>query len=276
MALRNRVVVGALAGGVDALRRVVHELPPDFPAAMFVAMHFPFEYSSKLPQILTGAGTLPAAHAADGERIVDGRIFVAPPGLHLTVDREHVRLNEDAYENRYRPSIDVLFRSAASTHGGSTIGVLLSGMLDHGASGLHSVSASGGLTIIQDPRDAEFEEMPRMAMAMTNVDRVLTAGEIGRELGHLVRQEIADRLPAAAGREIRNGSGRLANRLPGLRRPVVGNGRRRLPALSLPGRALVFPAIAAQRWKREIRTSALDGGTHPRGAGRQAQPNGPA
>ena len=183
---RDLVVVGASAGGVEALIRVVGGLPDDFKAAVLVVLHVTPDAASNLPAILTRAGRLPAAHARDGEPIRPGHILVAPPDRHLLVRNGHVRLSSGPSENLHRPAVDVLFRSAAVNHDGRTIGVVLSGALDDGADGLRTIAMAGGLTVVQDPADALIPSMPTNAMEAAHVDRVLPADEIGRQLPDLL------------------------------------------------------------------------------------------
>src|SRR5262245_23764972 len=153
LAKHNVVVIGASAGGIQAIKKLTADLPADLPAAIFVATHLPHFGKSILPEIINHAGKLPARHAVDNERIKLGRIYVAPPGRHLVVDQGHVRVTTGPSENGFRPAIDVLFRSAAKAHGRRVIGVVLTGLLDDGTAGLLSVKKSGGLAIVQDPRD---------------------------------------------------------------------------------------------------------------------------
>jgi two-component system, chemotaxis family, protein-glutamate methylesterase/glutaminase len=186
VASRDLVVVGASAGGVEALIRVVSQLPPTFPAAMLVVLHTPAKTPSNLPAILARAGPLPTAHARDGEPIEPGRILVAPPDRHLIVQDGHVRLSSGPFENLHRPAVDVLFRSAAINRDGRTVGVVLSGALDDGADGLRTIALAGGLAVVQDPDDALIPSMPTSAMVATHVDHVLPADEIGRRLPELL------------------------------------------------------------------------------------------
>jgi two-component system, chemotaxis family, protein-glutamate methylesterase/glutaminase len=184
---RDLVVVGASAGGVEALIRLVGELPPDFGAAVLVVLHLTPDASSNLPAILARAGRLPAAQARDGEPIRPGRIFVAPPDHHLLVRDGRVRLSRAPSENLHRPAVDVLFRSAAMNLDGRTVGVVLSGALDDGADGLRAIAMAGGLAIVQDPGDALVPSMPMSALEAGPVDHILPAHEIGRRLPALLR-----------------------------------------------------------------------------------------
>ena len=143
MSTRDIIVIGASAGGVEALVDLVRGLPANLPAAVFVVMHFPAQSPSAMPQILTRAGPLPAAHARHGEVIRPGRIYVAVPDHHLIVHREVVHLVRGPQENRCRPAIDPLFRSAAVAYGPRVIGVILSGSLYDGTVGLLAIKRHG-------------------------------------------------------------------------------------------------------------------------------------
>ena len=132
MQCRNIVVVGASAGGIEALQQIVRELPGNLAAALFVTVHFPETGTSLLPEILSRAGTLPAVHALDGEAIVPGRIYVAPPDYHLLMNDSTIRLSRGPRENGHRPAVDPMFRSAAVAYGARVIGVVLSGNQDDG------------------------------------------------------------------------------------------------------------------------------------------------
>jgi two-component system, chemotaxis family, protein-glutamate methylesterase/glutaminase len=160
---------------------------------VFVVLHVaPFVHSN-LPEILTTSGALPAHHARDGEKIIAGRIYVAPPDHHLLVEKGHVVVRKGPKENRFRPSIDALFRSAAYSHGSRAIGVVLSGALDDGTSGLWSIKRLGGTTIVQTPSNARFESMPRSALEYVDVDYNVGSSEIGSLIGRLAAEP-----PAAA------------------------------------------------------------------------------
>jgi two-component system chemotaxis response regulator CheB len=183
---RDIIVVGASAGGVEALAALVRGLPPDLPAAVFVVLHLPLDASSNLPSILDRAGPLPATHAADGETIQPGRIYIAPPNHHLLLDGAQMQLSIGPRVNSVRPSIDVLFRSAARAFDGRVIGIVLSGTLDDGALGLDAIQLRGGAVIIQDPAEARFSGMPRSALARVKADYVLPVAEIPAVLAQLV------------------------------------------------------------------------------------------
>lgn len=183
------IMVGASAGGVDALSVLCRGLPADLPAAVLVVQHIAPTARSVLPAILARAGALPAAHAEDGEAVRRGGIYIAPPDLHLLVNREDRRLmlRRGPQENRTRPAIDPLFRSAAVAFGPRSIGVVLSGLLDDGTAGLIAVKACGGLSVVQDPADAAWPDMPRNALRGDSPDHCVPTAELPALLGRLAR-----------------------------------------------------------------------------------------
>jgi len=182
------VVLGASAGGVESMREVVESLPKGFPAAVFAVLHIPPYQESRLPQILARCGQLPTSHPEDGAKIRGGNIYVAPPDHHLLIDGDSVSVKRGPKENRFRPSIDALFRSAAYTFGSRAIGVVLSGALDDGTSGLWTIKRLGGVAIVQQPRDARFESMPLSALENVKVDHTLRADRIGPLITGIVQQ----------------------------------------------------------------------------------------
>lgn len=192
MQTRDIVVIGGSAGALDALRRIVHGLPPRFPASMFVVVHTAPHSTGILPSILAKAGLLPAAHAINGEQIQSGRIYVAPPDHHLLIDRGHVRLTRGPRENRFRPAVDPLFRTAAVTYGPRVVGVILSGGQDDGVLGLSYIKRHGGIAIAQDPAEADAPSMPEHAIRQIEVDHVLPAEDMAAVLGGLVRAPLGE------------------------------------------------------------------------------------
>jgi two-component system chemotaxis response regulator CheB len=186
MARPELVVLGASAGGVEALSRVVAGLPAGFPAALGVVLHVPPTAPSVLPQILTRAGRLPAVHPVDGDLLKPGHIYIAPPDRHLLVTGERLRVSRGPSENGHRPAIDVLFRSAARAHGPRAVGVVLTGADDDGTEGLLMIKTHGGVALVQDPTEALFDRMPGSAIRHVQVDAVLRLDELAAELDRLV------------------------------------------------------------------------------------------
>jgi len=182
---RDVIVIGASAGGVEALEQVVRTLPVDLPAAVFVVMHVPPRSVSLLPRILSKAALLPAFHAQDGDTIEPGRIFVAPPDYHLVVERGHVHLGSGPKEQHSRPCINVTFRTAAAAYGERVAGVLLTGELDDGTAGLWEIERRGGVTVVQNPEEAAFPSMPLSALREMEVDHTVSLADIGPLLGKL-------------------------------------------------------------------------------------------
>lgn len=182
------IVIGASAGGIEAATQLVRSLPADIPAAIFVVIHIAPHSNSVLPQILQRRGHLPATHPKDGEEIQNGKIYVAPPDLHLIIKPGYINLAHGPKENRHRPAVDPLFRSAAQAYKSRVIGVILSGTLDDGTAGLLAIKKLDGIAIAQDPEEALYEGMPRSAIENVNVDYVLSIAEIGKKLVTLAHE----------------------------------------------------------------------------------------
>lgn len=179
------IVIGASAGGLQPLLTVIAALPADLPAAVLVVMHVSPTATSRLPEILARASELQVEPARDGLQLRPGMLVVAPPDRHLVVDGGHVRLELGPRENGHRPAVDNLFRSAAAAYGDRCCAVVLSGALDDGTAGLAEVKRCGGVALVQHPDDARHPDMPANAMAATDVDGALPAGQIGPELVRL-------------------------------------------------------------------------------------------
>ena len=192
MAHRDVIVVGASAGGVEALRTLVAGLPGDLPAAVLIVLHVPRSAPSALASILARSTTIPVRPAVDGETLRHGRIYVASVDRHLLVSDNRIRLSRGPSENGHRPAIDPLFRSAARGFGPRVIGVVLTGSRDDGAAGLATIARFGGATIVQDPADAAYPAMPRAAIAAVAVDHVVPVAKIGTLLGELAQQPAPD------------------------------------------------------------------------------------
>ena len=187
MARYEIVVVGASAGGVEVLIEMVKAFPPRLRAPVLVVLHVSGE--SMLPSLLERVARVPVAHANDGQRLVPGRIYVAPPDRQMTVRDGRILLSRGPRENGHRPAIDPLFRSAAREFRDRAIGVILCGQLDDGAAGMLAIKTRGGLTVAQDPKDATFPSMPRNAMRYVDVDHVLSVADLGPCLVELLQGE---------------------------------------------------------------------------------------
>ena len=191
MAKKDIVVIGASAGGMGALEKLVAGLPADFPAAIFVVWHLSPGVKSVLPAVISRNGPLPAAHPRDGDPIKHGRVYVAPNDHHMLLERGYIRVTKGPKENRFRPAVDPLFRSAAYIYSTRVIGIVLSGALDDGTAGLWAIKLRGGTAIVQDPADAVHRSMPLSALDNVDVDYTVRVAEIGSLLTRLVREEAA-------------------------------------------------------------------------------------
>jgi two-component system, chemotaxis family, protein-glutamate methylesterase/glutaminase len=185
MARSSIIAIGASAGGVAALRSLAAALPSTLVAPVLVVLHVG-AYRSELPALLNAAGPLPAKHAEDGERIVPGHIYVAPPDRHMIVAEGRLRLMRGPKENCARPAIDPLFRSVAESHGPDAVGVILTGNLNDGALGLFEIKRCGGVAIGQDPNDAAYPEMPTSAAEHVALDYCLALADMPELLIELV------------------------------------------------------------------------------------------
>jgi two-component system, chemotaxis family, protein-glutamate methylesterase/glutaminase len=188
MPTHDTIVVGASAGGVQALTKLVAGLSFDLPAAVLIVLHVAPDVPSYLPAILSRDAHLPVGHAVDGEEIIPGRVYVAPPDHHLLIEQQRLRLVHGPKENLHRPSIDALFRSAARWTGPRAIGVVLTGARDDGAAGMRAIKRRGGITIVQDPAEAPFPSMPLSVMKGMKVDYSVSVGEIAPLLNKLAGQ----------------------------------------------------------------------------------------
>ena len=175
---RDILVIGGSAGGLAALTRLFAAMPGDCAPTVFVVLHTSPNARSLLPRLLTRVGWLPAFHPTDGAPIRPGHIHLAPPDHHLLVHHDHVLVRRGPRENRTRPAVDPLFRSAGVAFGSRGVGVVLTGMLDDGTSGLRAIHRCGGVCVVQDPEEAEWPGMPESAIARAPVDHVLPVGSM--------------------------------------------------------------------------------------------------
>jgi two-component system chemotaxis response regulator CheB len=197
MVKKDIVVIGASAGGMEALQKLVSRLPPALPAAIFVVWHLSPGVKSVLPAVLTKAGPLRASNPEDGDRIEQGRIYVAPNDHHMLLEKGYIRVARGPKENRFRPAADPLFRSAAYVYGPRVIGVVLTGALDDGTAGLWTIKLRGGTAVVQEPEEALIRGMPLNALDNVAVDHKLPVAEIGELIARLAREEAPAPLPVS-------------------------------------------------------------------------------
>jgi two-component system chemotaxis response regulator CheB len=210
MANRDMVVVGASAGGVEALQQICAALPADLNAAVLVVLHTSPHAGGLLANILDRAGPMKALTPRDGERIENGIVYVAPPNLHMLVEDGHLRLIGGPRENRHRPAIDPTFRSAALSYGQRVVGIVLTGGMNDGTSGLMVIRAHGGIPVVQDPNTALFSSMPKSALRMVTGARVASLEEIPGLIQQLVSEPIPESRPPKARDEIDRREVRMA------------------------------------------------------------------
>jgi two-component system chemotaxis response regulator CheB len=225
MAAQRIVVIGASSGGIEALRQLVGGLPPDFPAPICVVLHTSPQSPGLLGKILANAGALPSATAATGMQLKAGHIYVAPPDHHLLIEPGGLCLGRGPKENRSRPAIDPLFRSAAQVYGHGAVGVILTGNLDDGSAGLRTIKQLGGIAIVQDPLDALFPAMPINALRHVAADYTVPLSEM---VGALC-EERPETLKACA-----------------LKRPKRSASRSRLPRRTVPWTVLCSALVSRQ------------------------------
>ena len=182
----DAIVVGGSSGGIDALLYMLPALPATLRAAVLVVMHLPRDRPSLLTEIFRHRCGLPLKEAHDKDAIAPGTVYFAPPDYHLLVDAgPRLALSVDAPLHFSRPSIDVLFESAADQYGERLVGILLSGANEDGARGLEAIAAAGGLVVVQDPASAPMPTMPQAALARVAVPHVLPPAGIADLLAHL-------------------------------------------------------------------------------------------
>jgi two-component system chemotaxis response regulator CheB len=187
---RDIIVIGASTGGFEAFKKIVAGLPSTLDASIFIVWHISPDIRGVLPTVLNKVNSIHAAHAYDKEEIKTNRIYIAPPDHHLLIEEGRVRITRGPKENRFRPAVDPLFRSAAYTYGTRVIGVVLSGALDDGTAGLWRVKYNGGIAIVQDPLDAEVPSMPESAMNEVDIDYCVPVTEVAALLVRLSQEEI--------------------------------------------------------------------------------------
>ncbi len=185
---RDIIVIGGSAGATAPLKTILAALPADLPASVFIVLHIPARSIGILATVASAAGRLPVQQAVNGMTILPGNVYIAAPDHHLIVVNGHLKLGQGPRENMARPAIDALFRSAAVAYGPRVIGVVLSGFMNDGASGLDAIKRCGGFALVQDPADAIADEMPRSALRAATVDLSVPSARIGDVLSDLVRE----------------------------------------------------------------------------------------
>jgi two-component system chemotaxis response regulator CheB len=204
MRTKQIVVIGASAGGIETLRELVAGLPAEFPLPIGIVLHTSPQSPGILDAILSRAGPVPATNARDRERLKPGHIYVAPPDCHLLMEPGRVRVTKGPRENRFRPAIDPLFRSAAQVYGPGAIGVVMTGNLDDGTAGLWAIKQLGGTAIVQHPDDALFPAMPLSALRHVRVDYSVPLAELAPLLVQLTSEvEVeGEEMPVPKGLEV--------------------------------------------------------------------------
>lgn len=207
-ATHDIIVIGGSAGALGPLIQIAAALPEDTPASVFVVIHTPADSPGLLPMIVGRSSALKVQHAVDGEAFQRGCIYVAPPDRHLLLKADRMKVIRGPRENRSRPAIDPLFRTAARDFGPRVTAVLLSGVLNDGTYGMMAVKQGGGLAIVQDPGQADYPDMAASAIEDVEIDHVLPAIEIANLLKKLVMQPVVQEVVPMQ-REERGGQDRL-------------------------------------------------------------------
>lgn len=184
---RDIIVIGGSSGATAPLKSILGSFPADLAAAVFVVLHIPARSVGILATVASAASKLPVHQAADGMAFLPGNIYLGVADHHLLVGKGEIHLGRGPRENMVRPAIDPLFRSAAISHGPRVIGVVLSGFLNDGASGLEAIKRCGGVVLVQEPTDAIADEMPRSAMSAVEVDLSIPSARMGDALSDLVQ-----------------------------------------------------------------------------------------
>ncbi len=192
------VVIGASAGGLEPLKQLMCDFPDDLAATVFITVHTG-PHRSLLPDILNYCHALPARHPANDERIEPRHIYVAPPDMHLLIEGDQVKLSRGPRENLTRPAIDPMFRSAAHAYGARVIGIILSGGLGDGTAGLAEIKRCGGITLVQDPAEAQDSSMPHSALQHVTIDYCLPVQGIAALLLQLLGR--TEKLPDPVARD---------------------------------------------------------------------------
>jgi two-component system chemotaxis response regulator CheB len=175
------LVIGTSVGGLQALENLISQLQPDFPLPIVIVQHISADATGNvLLQKLANLGNLKCQHGKNNASVLPGHLYLAPSDHHIIInDKKKILITKGAHENRSRPAIDPLFRSAAVAYGNGTIAILLTGYLDDGTAGMKVVKECGGICIVQDPRDAQYPDMPQNALQTVAIDYCLPLSEMG-------------------------------------------------------------------------------------------------
>jgi len=196
MEVKFVIVIGSSAGGIKAVNQLIGKLPPNLPVAIFIVIHLSKNSQADiLRQQFQRNSSYKCLIAANGQPITAGNIYIAPPDRHLFIKHGIVRLTNGPHENRWRPSIDVLFRSAAAAYDSKVIGIILSGLLNDGTSGMLAIKRSGGTCIVQEPGEAEFDDMPRSVLSSVKVDYRVLVDDMGYVIDEVLSQPQKDLMP---------------------------------------------------------------------------------
>ncbi|MGF1497112.1 MAG: chemotaxis protein CheB [Elainellaceae cyanobacterium] len=232
------IVIGASAGGTEALVEIVRDLPGNFPSAILVAVHVS-ALKSYLPRVLSRSGVLPVKHPHHNETIQAGHIYIAPPNHHLLIQQDTIQLSLGPRENGFRPAIDPLLRSAAQAYGSAVVGVILTGALDDGTAGLGRVKHHGGTAVVQDPDTATFSMMPESAIAHVEVDHVVPLAKMAALLTQLAQRSVRPDAPPD--------SAQLD--LPPSPSPINLSNARSTPSMNTPPSGFVCPECGGVLWE---------------------------
>jgi two-component system, chemotaxis family, protein-glutamate methylesterase/glutaminase len=191
------VVIGASAGGLSALKKLISQLHNDFPLPVLVVHHIsPDATGNVLLNVLNNLNTLKCQHAVNGNSLKSGHLYLAPSDHHLMIGKDQKMLvTKGAQENRYRPAVDPLFRSAAVEFGAGVIGIILTGYLDDGTAGMKAIKRCGGICIVQDPVEAEYPDMPNNALNNVDVDYCLPISAMSQLIYQLIPQKLPNSKP---------------------------------------------------------------------------------
>lgn len=191
------IVIGASAGGMAALKQLVAQFPQNFPAPIFIVNHMSADTTGEaLVRVLDRSSSLTCVHGHDNQAFKSGNIYLAPSDQHMLIVEGKILITKGARENRSRPAIDPLFRSAAVAYGNRVVGIILTGYLDDGTSGMMAIKRCGGVCIAQDPEDAAYPDMPQSVITNVGADYCVPISEMGAVLSELVRRKLPENKPA--------------------------------------------------------------------------------